>query len=500
MQFRSFRLRIALLSAALAGSTLIGFGVTAWLQISDAKRSRLDAQLENRLFLVASPRFFNRWQSYETFIQRELKTDAETPVALLVMEKDGTILYQSHSWWVELKTNNLWSPRPHFFRVPPPPDRRSPSEREKQPPPEKLRSPKAAAFSSPRYRRPLGEPPPPPRFATQQTKEGTWRVGAVTFPHALVAIAVSLNAVDREMIAIRNIFLVSIPGALLLVAGGAWLISGSALRPIERLNKAIEQVTVNGLDRRVPIGTTDVEFVKLIQVFNQMLERLERSFLQASRFSADAAHELKTPLAILQGELEQTLQQAEPGSQIQQSLSNLLDEVRRCSGIVRKLLLLSLADTGQMSLHRVEVNISQLLLEMTEDIELLAPHLNVQTEITSELRTWGDRDLLTQILQNLLSNAIKYNLPDGWIKIHGYQQAGIVLVTISNSSQDIPPSDRERIFDRFYRGDPARTRKVDGVGLGLSLAREIARYHGGYLKLDPTPVGQTAFTLRLPKI
>ncbi|WP_243147490.1 histidine kinase dimerization/phospho-acceptor domain-containing protein [Scytonema sp. UIC 10036] len=123
-----------------------------------------------------------------------------------------------------------------------------------------------------------------------------------------------------------------------------------------------------------------------------MLERLERSFLQASRFSADAAHELKTPLAILQGELEQTLQQAEPGSQIQQSLSNLLDEVRRCSGIVRKLLLLSLADTGQMSLHRVEVNISQLLLEMTEDIELLAPHLNVQTEITSELRTWGDRD------------------------------------------------------------------------------------------------------------
>lgn len=491
MQLRSFRLRIALLSAALAGSALIGFGVTAWWQISDAKLSRLDAQLENRLFLVASPRFYNRWQSYETLIERELKTNTETPVALLVMDRNGTILYQSNSWSVELKANSLWSPRPHFFRVPPPPDRQSPpSSSSEQQPRKKLRS---------RYRRPLGEPSPPPRFVTQQTTEGTWRVGAVTFPHALVAIAVSLNAVDREMVAIRNIFLVSIPGALLLVAGGAWGISGSALRPIRRLNKAIEQVTVKGLDQRVPLGTTDVEFVKLIQVFNQMLERLERSFKQASRFSADAAHELKTPLAILQGELEQTLQQAEPGSQIQQNLSHLLDEVQRFSGIVRKLLLLSLADTGQMSLHQVEVDISQLLIEMTEDIELLAPHLNVQTEMTSELRIWGDRDLLTQILQNLLSNAIKYNRTEGWIKIHGYQQAGTVFVTIGNSSQNIPPSERERIFDRFYRGDPARTRKVDGVGLGLSLAREIARYHGGDLTLDPTPVGQTAFTLRLPK-
>ncbi|MFL9453876.1 MULTISPECIES: ATP-binding protein [Nostocales] len=500
MQLRSFRLRIALLSAALAGSTLIGFGVTAWWQISDAKRSRLDAQLENRLFLVASPRFYHRWQSYESFIQRELKTDAETPVALLVMDRNGSILYQSHSWSVGLKTNNLWSPRPHFFRVPPPPDRENPlsPQREQQPPPEESRSPKAGAFPPRRYRRSLGEPPPPPRFVTQQTTEGTWRIGAVTFPHTLVAIAVSLNAVDREMVAIRNIFLVSIPGALLLVAGGAWLISGSTLHSIRRLNKAIEQVTVKGLDQRVPLGTTDVEFVKLIEVFNQMLERLERSFKQASRFSADAAHELKTPLAILQGELEQTLQQAEPGSQIQQNLSNLLDEVQRFSGIVRKLLLLSLADTGQMSLHQVEVDISQLLIEMTEDIELLAPHLHVQTSFPPELRAWGDRDLLTQSLQNLLSNAIKYNLPEGWIKIHGYQQAGTVFVTISNSSQNILPGDRERIFDRFYRGDPARTRKVDGVGLGLSLAREIARYHGGDLTLDPTPVGQTAFTLRLP--
>jgi signal transduction histidine kinase len=229
-----------------------------------------------------------------------------------------------------------------------------------------------------------------------------------------------------------------------------------------------------------------------------MLERLERSFKQATRFSGDAAHELKTPLAILQGELERTLQQAEPGSQVQQSLSNLLDEVHRLSTIVRKLLLLSLADAGLMNLHRVEVDLSGLLNEMLEDIELLAPHLEIQSEIGDSLRVQGDRDLLIQVLQNLISNAIKYNLPNGWIRIDASRQNTIVSITISNCSQEIPISDRRRIFDRFHRGDPARTRQVEGIGLGLSLAREIARAHGGDLTLDPTLSGQTGFILTLP--
>ncbi len=164
-------------------------------------------------------------------------------------------------------------------------------------------------------------PPRPPQFVSQQTATGTWRIGAARFPNAQVAIAVSLEAVNQEMASIRNIFLVSIPGALLLVAVGAWVVAGSALRPIHQLTGVIQQVTVKGLDQRIPIGTTDVEFVELIRVFNQMLERLERSFTQASRFSADAAHELKTPLTILQGELERTLQPVDSGSEVQQRLT-----------------------------------------------------------------------------------------------------------------------------------------------------------------------------------
>lgn len=465
MPIPQFRLRIALLSATLAGGALVGFGIISWWLIYEAKFSRLNAQLEAQLM---RPPVKDFWLIPQPKLA-ELGIEGETSNAILVTDTHGNTIYKSTTWPDELNLKGIlrqYPPLPPSPQIPPP--------------------------------LPPDLPPLRPQLMTQQTKTGTWRFGVMSFPRIQIAIAVSLQTIDREMNIIRDVFLIAIPILLLLVAGGAWMLSGNALNPILQLVVAIRQVTAKGLDQRIPIGATDVEFLELIQVFNQMLERLEHSFKQASRFSGDAAHELKTPLAILQGELERSLQQAEPGSEMQQNLGNLLDEVRRLSGIVRKLLLLSLADAGQMSLHRVEVDISQMLAQMLEDIELLAPHLQVSTKIVPGLKIYGDRDLLNQVLQNLLSNAIKYNLPEGWIQITARQHGKIALITISNASQNIPTSDRDRLFERFYRGDLSRNRKVDGTGLGLSLAREITIAHGGNLYLEPAVSGQTAFTLRLP--
>lgn len=486
---RSFRLRIALLSAALSGSALIGFAGIAWRLIYVAKVSRLDAKLENQVRRTVRPRAQDWWQPFEAALPRELRTDSDTPIVLLVLGRDGKLVHQSRDQTADLNIRSLLLPL-----APLPSPAASPLPSSTQQP---LTSDRHHDFQQPSVSYGPQASLPEPRLLTHHTPTGTWRVSAVSSPYVQVAIAVSLQAIDQEMAVIRNIFFVAIPGTFLLVAGGAWAISGSALRPMQKLTTAIRQVTITGLDQRVSVDATDFEFAELIQVFNQMLERLERSFKQSSRFSGDAAHELKTPLAILQGELEHLLQHADPGSENQQSLSNLLDEVRRLSGIVRKLLLLSLADAGKMSLHKVEVDLTELLAVIVEDMEMLAPHLDVHTDISKELRVWGDYDLLTQVLQNLISNAIKYNLPNGWIKIQAQQQETSVQVTITNASNPIPASDRERIFDRFYRGDPARTRKVEGVGLGLSLAREIARAHNGDLTLDSTSSGQTAFTLTL---
>ncbi|MDF5732563.1 MAG: ATP-binding protein [Rhizonema sp. PD38] len=523
MKRSSFRLRITLLSSALAGSALVGFGAISWFQIYNAHIGRLDAQLANQLMRantksprrgepqsfyppLASPSSPNkdvaaqtqiapipdgsslppperdRWQFYKDSLSHALRTNTKTPIALLVLDANGNTLYQSNSLPADLEVNNRLVQRLRLtLPLPPPPETAPPQPENTNP----------------------HQPPPfirrfQPQFITEKTAKETWRIASTKFPHVQVAIAVSLQAIAPEMDTIRNIFVVTIPGTLLLIALGAWLLSGRALRPINQLTDVIQQVTVKGLDQRIPIATTDIEFVELIRVFNQMLERLERSFTQASRFSGDAAHELKTPLTILQGELERTLQQVDSGSEVQQRLSNLLDEVRRLSEIMRKLLLLSLADAGQMSLYLVKVDMSELLMEMVEDVELLAPHLAVQTNIADQLKVQGDRDLLIQVLHNLFSNAIKYNLADGWIQLHATRTQTYLHITIANASNDIPVGDRIRIFDRFHRGDPSRTRKVEGIGLGLSLAREIARAHGGDLILDSTSFGQTAFTLTLP--
>jgi two-component system, OmpR family, heavy metal sensor histidine kinase CusS len=488
VKLRSFRLRVALLSAILAGSALVGFGLVAWRLIYAAKVNRLDAKLESQVIRATRPRFQGRWQSFTASLASELGTDAETPIALLVVDSDGKLLYQSDTWSNEFDINHTLSP---YFLL-------HSSSLTKSEQPSSTGNQSASGKPSALDRLPDGTLPNP-QVITQRTATGSWRVAAVNFPPSQAVLAVSLRAIDQEMAVIRNIFLLVISGILLLIAGGAWGLSGNALRPIRKLTAAIQQVTVRGLDQRVPVGTSDVEFVELIQVFNQMLERLGRSFKQASRFSADAAHELKTPLAILQGELEHALHHTEPGSEIQQNLSALLDEVSRLSSIVRKLLLLSLADAGQMSLHKVEVDLAEMLAVTVEDIELLAPHLDVQLDIPEQLRVWGDLDLLTQVMQNLISNAIKYNLPNGWIRIEGRQQQTSIQVTVINASNPISLLDRERIFDRFYRGDPARTRKVEGIGLGLSLSREIARAHSGDLTLNLTSPGQTSFTLTLPR-
>ncbi|MEG4996758.1 sensor histidine kinase [Microcoleus sp. B4-D4] len=507
MKLQSFRFRIALSSAVLASIALIGFSIVSWWLIYDAKVKRLDAEIKNQLIQSTRPQS-TQWDVYSDSLPSVLgMNDGETTAALLVTDRDGNLLYRSSQWQDGLDANSLWRSLPQ----PPPDPARIPFQLEPPPPPPPPYPPppdRPDSFS-PRERRPPRDPPPQfdrpdfPRvfkakLATQRTSTAVWRVGAIHSPQTQIAIAVNLQAIDREMASIRNIFLISIPVVLLLVASGAWVISRSILSPIGRLTMAIRNVTVQGLDRRVPDGSTDIEFVELIFVFNQMLERLERSFKQASRFSGDAAHELKTPLAILQGQLERALHQVESGSDVQQTLSKLLDEVRRLSEITRKLLLLSLADAGRMGLHLVEVNMSALLSEIAEDMELLAPHLDVQMAIAPNLYIKGDRDLLVQVLQNLVGNAIKYNLPKGWLRLQANCQGKRVIVKIVNSSQDISLRERDRIFERFHRGDSTQTKKIEGSGLGLSLAREIARAHGGDIQLDAAILGQTGFILSLP--
>lgn len=311
----------------------------------------------------------------------------------------------------------------------------------------------------------------------------------------LAADPAELRAELRQ--ATRSGLELAIPIAATLSLLGAWFLTGLMLRPLQRLREAMGSLTQRDLGRRLSSKGEDREFRELIEAYNVMLERLDASFQQASRFSADAAHELRTPLTILQGRMERAIAQAE-GRAIQADLGGMLDEVGRLSAITRKLLLLSQADAGRLALQRTRVDLSELLGEMLADARMLDVGVEVRDKVARGLAVEGDALLLRQLLTNLLGNALRHGSRPGWVEVSAHGAGAWVEVEFANLSREIPADARARFFDRFYRGDPALGRADGGGGLGLSLAREIARAHGGELSLMPGADNVVRLRLRLP--
>jgi heavy metal sensor kinase len=516
---KSFRLRIALLSALLSGVALMCFGAFAWWVVYDIRVRQVlidvtsNAERESHRTISAEV-----WRDFgETVLPRLMRTRDPRHLLFLVEDVSGELIYRSPHWpsnidtskfaWPHAATSSeITKPEDRGF-MPPHPDGigldRPPFPPEDihfdRPPNLHDLLPHGPPESGPDKFHPFQHPHPNSALQTLKIGEADWKIGLATSQHSRVAVAFNLEAVNADMGMIRNGFLFAAPFALAFIGFGAWLVSGRALKPVRRLNHSIHQLTAQGLDHRITLGGEDSEFAELIRGFNAMLERLEKSFKQASRFTADASHELRTPLTILQGQIEQAMTQVEAGSAMQTTLSSILDEVRRLSSISRKLLLLSQADAGRLRLQRTRVNLSTELEGLVEDSKMLESDLAINSEITPEIYIEADEDLLRQILVNLINNALKYNIENGWMKVIATQSNESVYVHVSNSSNGIPMEAREKLFERFYRVDSAHNRKIDGAGLGLSLAREIARAHGGELNLIDSEPTKVEFILTLPK-
>jgi heavy metal sensor kinase len=315
---------------------------------------------------------------------------------------------------------------------------------------------------------------------------------------ALMAMGVNLQAFRAEMWRVGLAFLSALPPTLLLSAVAGWLVSRRALGPVSRVTETAARITAQDLSKRIPARTEDKEFEDLITVLNQMLERLDASYQQAVRFSADAAHELKTPLTVLQGELEAALRESPADSESQRRNADLMGEVVRLRAIVEKLLLLARADAGQLQLRLESVDLAELVRETADDLTILAPNLTIRMDLADSAPVRADQDLLRQVLQNLASNAVKYSCDGGTVTLMLSTGDSGVCLEVANTGETVPEADRERIFDRFHRGDKSRGRRVEGVGLGLSLAREIVSAHGGRLELKDSRNGLTTFALTLP--
>lgn len=481
---RSFRLRLALLSAVLAGVALCVFGGSAYWLVRDMRIDKLVQEVrENAEREVKQTRGFEDWRRIEAKMADSLGVGNGRQILLLVEGSDGRPAYRSGHWPASLAADDL--PWPALAE------------------PKPARPPGASDVGNGRVAdtppAPFPPQPPPVSTAISRNADGhSWYLGLAAGSRARVAVGVDTAFVGAEIQGVRNAFLLALPVALLMIGLGAWVFSSRAIRPLHKLIDATRHISAEKLDQRIPGQGEDREFAELIMMFNVMLERLEKSFRQSRRFSADAAHELKTPLAILQGQLERIIGNVETGSVLQAELSGVLDEVRRLSTISRKLLLLSQADAGGLNLHRQAYDLSGAIADLVEDIYLLAPELSVASRIEAGLSIQADMNLFPQILHNLISNAIKYNTENGWIDITLSAPEGMASLRISNSSQGIPAAEQERLFERFFRADRAHNRRIDGNGLGLSVSREIARAHGGEIEFQAGMDGSACFVLKIP--
>jgi signal transduction histidine kinase len=294
--------------------------------------------------------------------------------------------------------------------------------------------------------------------------------------------------------------LTALPLTVLVAAFGVWWTTGKALKPLQDIADAAERIHAKALRNRIPNPSAHDEIGRLITVLNHTFDRLERSFAQATRFSSDASHELKTPLTIMRGEIESALSRDSTDPEIGKLLESLLQQTHHLSAIVENLLLLSRADAGALSLRKRVVDFSGLCQELAADAEILALRLSIDisSQIADEVRLLADEWYLRRLLLNLLDNAIKYNHQSGHIEISLSKSGDTASFLIANTGPEISEEHQTRIFERFYRTEASRASEIAGSGLGLSICREIVLAHRGQIWMERSRPGWTAFVVNLP--
>jgi two-component system heavy metal sensor histidine kinase CusS len=328
----------------------------------------------------------------------------------------------------------------------------------------------------------------------------TWKLASGPGGPVAIAAAIPLAATDRALNELLTALVLTGPLVLAGAIGGGYLLARQALAPVDRLVAMAQEITSTRLDRRLDIANPGDELGRLAHTLNDMIARLERSFDEIRRFTADAAHELRTPLASMRTEIEVALRSPRSPDRDELVWESLLEEIDRLTRLVAQLLYLCREDAGLPASQRLPLRLVEIVLDVTNHLQILAKEKGLTLEVASlpPSVVRGDSDRLRQLFWNVLDNAVTYTPAGGAIRVWAELSADRARVFVTDSGIGIPARQLSRVFDRFYRVDSARGGASDGTGLGLAICRAIAEAHGGTIAIESEPGNGCALTVELP--
>jgi heavy metal sensor kinase len=316
----------------------------------------------------------------------------------------------------------------------------------------------------------------------------------------LLQVGTSLDPMDRALGRLLVLLVASLPlGLLALVLVGRWS-ADFALAPLLDLAVAADRIDIAELGRRLPVREVGDEVDEVARAFNQTLGRLEHAVGEMRQFGAALAHELRTPLAVLRGDIEMALSELRAGTAIDRRLAGQLEEIDKLKRLIDQLLTLARAEAGEIAIARTPVDLSAMARSIVEQLELVAQEKSIALtcEASDGVVVPGDRSWLERLLLNLLDNAIKFTAPGGRVTVRVTRDTERAVLEVIDTGVGMPPDVVPRVFDRFFRADPSRSRATEGVGLGLSLAKWIVDRHHGTIDLISAPGEGSTFRVKFP--
>ena len=316
-----------------------------------------------------------------------------------------------------------------------------------------------------------------------------------------IEVAASTRQFGRSLERFRELLYSLAPLFLILAALGGHLLSRRALAPVDHITQAARSIGAQDLSRRLTVPKTSDELQRLADTLNEMLARLETAFQRVTQFTADASHELRTPVSVMRTNAELALRKPRSESEYRDALSRILDESEKISRMIEHLLFLARSDSASGLLPMARNDLAIVLDNACREARVLAEakHLNFRESLPQNpLWVQGDSASLERLFMILLDNAVKYTATGGEIDVRLTTEDGFAVADIHDTGSGIAPEDITHVFDRFYRADRARSRESGGTGLGLAIGKWIAEAHRGEIRVDSRLGHGSTFHVRIP--